>query len=101
MTKVRIDTINISNAESFCYTRERYQETRQYPADHIINADETLLCACKDGAKVEQLEASHKKGGSEVLDNSQTIGSLTLFVSATGTVWLLIYCLKNTNDEKH
>ena len=76
-----------------------------FPLDHIINANKTLLHACKDGVKVEQLEASYKKGGSEVLDNSQTIGSLTPFVSAAGTVWLLIYCLKipttkSTDAEK-
>ena len=94
MTKVTIDPINISNAEAFCYTWERYQETRQYPADHIINADETLLHVCKDGAQPECLEVKYKEGGSDFLDDAASIGSMTLFVSAAGTIWLLVFCLK-------
>ena len=94
MTNARTDPINITNAQAYIDSWKAYQEFAQFPLDHIINADETLLHACKDGAKVEQLEASHKKGGSEVLDNSQTIGSLTPFVSAAGAMWLLVYCLK-------
>src|SRR3990167_3522658 len=94
MTNARTDPINITNTQAYIDSWKAYQEFAQFPLDHIINADETLLHACKDGAKVERLEASYKKGGSEVLDNSQTIGSLTPFVSAAGTVWLLVYCLK-------
>jgi hypothetical protein len=105
MTNARTDPINITNAQAYIDAWKAHQELTLFPLDHIINADETLLRACKDGAKVERLEASYKKGGSEVLDNSQTIGSLTPFVSAAGTVWLLIYCLKipttkSTDAEK-
>ena len=94
MMKARTDPIIITNTEAFINTWERYQEWLQFPVDHIINGDETLLRATKDGATIERLEASYKMGGSESLETSSSIGSLTPFVSAAGTVWLLVYCLK-------
>jgi len=94
MTKARTDPINITNAEAFIDRWEMYQNIISFPVDHIINADETLLRATKDGVKVERLEASYKAGGSDVLDDATSIGSLTPFVSAAGTIWLLVYCLK-------
>ena len=79
-----------------------YRNLISFPLDHIINSDEILLKASKDGAKVTRLEAHYKAGSSDVLDDSSSIGSLTPFVSAAGTLWLLVFCLKITpqNSKK-
>ena len=80
-----------------------YRNLISFPLDHIINSDEILLKASKDGAKVTRLEAHYKAGGSDVLDDSSSIGSLTPFVSAAGTLWLLVFCLKipPQNSKNH
>ena len=71
-----------------------YRNLISFPLDHIINSDEILLKTSKDGAKVTRLEAHYKAGDSDVLDDSSSIGSLTPFVSAAGTLWLLVFILK-------
>ena len=57
MMKARTDLIIKVNTKAFIDIWERYKEWIQFPLDHLINADETLLRACKDGAKIENLEA--------------------------------------------
>jgi len=94
MKKARTDPINISNAESFIEMWKSYQKHMVFPVDHIINGDETLLRAVKDGTTVVRLESKFKRGGSEVLSDPASIGSLTPFVSAAGTLWLLVFCFK-------
>jgi hypothetical protein len=46
---------------------KRYQQHMVFPLDHIVNGDETLLRAVKDGSEVVRLESRFKRDGSEVL----------------------------------
>jgi hypothetical protein len=62
--------------------------------DHFVNADETILRGKKDNCRVTRLESQYKKGGSENFDSTSSIGSMTPFISALGTVWLVVFCLK-------
>ena len=61
--------------------------------DHLVNADETLLHGTKESCQTKWIEAKVKSGGSAEVD-SNAVGSLTPFVSASGLVWLLVLCLK-------
>jgi hypothetical protein len=94
MMKAQTDPVNIANTEAFVKMWKRYQQHMVFPLDHIVNGDETLLRAVKDGSEVVRLESRFKRDGSEVLCDSSSIGSMTPFVSASGTLWLLVFCLK-------
>ncbi len=73
---------------------KRYQQQMAFPLDHIANGDETLSRAVKDGSEVVRLESRFKRGGSEVLCDSSSIGSMNPFVSTSRTLWLLVFCPK-------
>ena len=95
MAKGRCDSITVEHTHSFI---EVWQATLNYchnpPKDHIVNADESVLRATKDGTHFSRLEAVYKKGGSDFLASTKSIGTITPFVGAEGTVWLVVFCLK-------
>ena len=94
MTKARNDPINITNAEAFLTVWQRNLEWYAVSSDHIINADESLLRVHKDGTEAVRYEARYKSGGSECEISKKAIGSICPFVSAAGTVWLVVFCFK-------
>jgi len=57
MMKAQTDPVNIANTEAFVKMWKRYQQHMVFPLDHIVNGDETLLRAVKDGSEVVRLES--------------------------------------------
>ena len=94
MASSRTDSITLNHLETFMENFQEAMERYRPPLDHLVNADETILRAAKDGVKIARIESRAKSGGSETLSSKASIGSLTPFVSASGTTWLLVYCLK-------
>ena len=84
----------IKHVESFLKNLDKAMAQFKPPLDHFVNADETLLRPGKDIAKILRIESGHKTGGSETIHSKGLIGSMTPFVSAEGTTWLLVFCLK-------
>lgn len=95
MASNRTDPVIIEHTNEFITIWDTVLATHHnLPLDLIINADETMLRATKDGTAIQRLESVHKKGGSEFLSSKECVGSMTPFVSASGIVWLLVFCLK-------
>jgi len=93
MTKAQISEASIEDISYFIQNFEEISKMFHMHCDHIINADETLLRGRKDSCTITRIEAKDKSGGSVVMD-TKTVGSLTPFVSASGMVWLTVFCLK-------
>jgi hypothetical protein len=77
-----------------CFVYEELLEKYHIVFDHFVNADETILRGKKDNCRVTRLESQYKKGGSENFDSTSSISSMTPFISALRTVWLVVFCLK-------
>jgi hypothetical protein len=101
MPKNRIQEESIEDVNSFIKNYQEIQEQFPVNPDHLINADETLLRGAKDSCSIRRIEAQAKSGGSVAVD-PKCIGSLTPFVSASGIVWLVVFCLKlpKTSENK-
>ena len=94
MASARTDPITIQHTETFLGVWEHIIDVYDPPADHIVNADESILRASKDGTSITRLESNQKNGGSDFLCGKESVGSITPFVSASGTVWFVVFCLK-------
>ncbi len=93
MTAQRCDPNSLDHVKCFISNMAEIQNMYFISKDHLVNADETLLHGTKDSCRVKRIEAKSKSGGSVDVD-SNAVGSLTPFVSASGLVWLLVLCLK-------
>ena len=103
MTSRRCDAITIDHTAAFVRNMEILHAEYAVNFDHFVNADETILRGGKDGCSVKKLEARHKSGGSDGITSKISFGSMTPFVSASGIVWLLSFCLKlpASRNESH
>ena len=93
MGKQQINNQSLVDIEKFICNMKEITNKFYIQADHLVNADETLLHASKSFCNVERIEVVYKSGGSEV-PPSMTVGSLTPFVSSSGVFWLLVFCFK-------
>ena len=93
ITAQRCDPNSLDHVKYFINNIVEIQNKYFISKDHLVNADETLLHGTKESCHTKWIKAKAKSGGSAEVD-SNAVGSLTPFVSASGLVWLLVLCLK-------
>ena len=93
MTAQRCDPNSLDHVKYFINNIVETQNKYFISKDHLVNANKTFLHGTKESCCTKWIEAKVKSNGSVEVD-SNAVGSLTTFVSASGFVWLLVLCLK-------
>lgn len=99
MSAGRTSELTFDQCELFCEAFSdllEVMEKKKFPVhpDTLCNMDETLLRIARNGRLELELIPREERTGTRAASDSTVIGSMLVFVTATGTVPYIYFCMK-------